>query len=68
MGIRACFVDVMEGLRFHMDVQFCAAGEENCWAAYNAKYISKFSDSWSDEVLDDDTGMTGDATAAAVLT
>eukprot|EP00973_Karenia_brevis_P082608 11451829-Karenia_brevis.AAC.1 len=68
LGIRGYFCDVLEGLQgCHLDVQFAAAGTENCWASYTNTYVSKMSDQWSDDLLNDDNGMSGDATAAAVL-
>ena len=63
-GIRACFVDLFEGLRgSHQDVQ--VADPCKLLLAYVAKYASKFSDSFLGELLCDDAD--GDSVAASVL-
>ena len=64
-GLRAYVKDVMEGLRCHQDIQFDCEG--GALRAYLAKYVPKFSDSITDDILDDEAQLGGDATAAGVL-
>lgn len=62
-GLRPYFVSIMEALRCHQDFQF--ANDNEALAAYVAKYVSKFSDSNSDEWLND--AAEGNVIAATVL-
>ena len=63
-GVRAFFVELMEVLRCHQDLQF-AGHDVGLLRAYVAKYVSKFSDSASDEWLNDDA--VASTIAATVL-
>ena len=51
-GLRGFLVDIMDTLRCHQDFQFCdgSAFLQN----YLVKYVSKFSDSMTDDILNDD--------------
>eukprot|EP00438_Fugacium_kawagutii_P034296 Skav200083 [mRNA] locus=scaffold3273:976:3521:+ [translate_table: standard] len=62
-GLRAYFISIMEALRCHQDFQF--ADEEQALALYVAKYVAKFSDSNSDEWLND--AAEGNVIAVTVL-
>ena len=62
-GLRPYFVDIMEALRCHQDLQF--ADDDGALRAYVAKYVSKFSDSNQDERLND--AAQGNSIAATVL-
>ena len=59
-GLRAYLPDVMEALKCHQDIQL--ADDEGALRSYVAKYVSKFSDSASDEWLNDNAGATSIAT------
>ena len=50
-GLRAYFVEVMDALKCHQDVTMCDSN--SALQAYVAKYASKFSDSSSEEWLND---------------
>ena len=63
LGIRAYFLDIMEGVPCHQDVQEC--DDDGALRAYLVKYPVKFSDSASDEWFNDAHG--GDAIAQTVL-
>ena len=63
-GVRGYFPDVMEVTKCHQDVQVESHGQQN-YAAYTAKYAPKFSDSFHQELLNDDAD--GNSIAASVL-
>ena len=65
-GLRGYIPQVMEALRCHQDLQYDNSGKG--MTAYVVKYVPKFSDAATDELLDDDAEMNGDETAAAILT
>ena len=65
-GLRGYVPTVMEAFRCHQDLQFDSSG--GSFRAYLVKYVPKFSDAATDELLDDDAEMNGDETAAAILT
>eukprot|EP00971_Amphidinium_carterae_P214669 4260031-Amphidinium_carterae.1 len=56
MGLRAYIIDIMEALKCHQD--FHLANDDGALRAYVTKYVSKFSDSASDEWLNDAAGAT----------
>ena len=62
-GLRPYFIDIMEALRCHQDLQY--ADDDGALRAYVAKYVSKFSDSNQDEWLND--AADGNCMAATVL-
>ena len=62
-GLRPYFMDVMETLRCHQDLQ--VANDDGALRAYVTKYVSKFSDSNQQEWLND--SAEGNAIAATVL-
>ena len=62
-GLRAYFVDIMEACLSHQD--FLEADSEVGLGNYNAKYLSKFSDSLIEESLNDDAAAN--SMAATVL-
>ncbi len=64
LGIRAYFPAIMEVTKCHQDVQVDATGQNNL-AAYTAKYAPKFSDSFREDLLNDDADAN--SVAAAVL-
>ena len=47
------------------DVQYST--DNAAFTSYVAKYVAKFSDAFAGEILADDAGLNGDATAAAIL-
>eukprot|EP00971_Amphidinium_carterae_P334233 6469387-Amphidinium_carterae.1 len=59
-GLRAFNADIMEALKCHQDIQF--ADDKGALRAYVTKYVSKFSDSASDEWLNDFAHATSIAT------
>lgn len=63
-GIRAFFIDIMEVLKCHQDLQM-ADDNAGLLRAYVTKYISNFSDSAQDEWLNDAASAT--SMAASVL-
>ena len=65
-GVRAWVDVLLEGLNgSHQDLQFRL--DDSNLAAYVAKYVPKFSDGMTNDFLDDDSGLSGDATAAGIL-
>jgi len=64
-GRRAYATIPMEGAPCHQDLQYDSDG--GAFRAYLTKYVSKFSDAATDEILGEDSDMGGDATAAAIL-
>lgn len=63
-GTRGFFVPTLEATKYHQDVQVEGEGQSN-YAAYMAKYSSKFSDSFYEELLNDDADAN--SVAASVL-
>ena len=61
MGLRAYIVDILDALKCHQSFDV-ATNDAKDWVSYLAKYLSKFSDSASDEWLDDDQDATSMAT------
>eukprot|EP00973_Karenia_brevis_P089636 12398771-Karenia_brevis.AAC.1 len=55
----------MKAKKCHQDLQFSRYDES--FHCYTMKYLPKMSDSWSDDILCDDSGLDGDSTAAAIL-
>eukprot|EP00438_Fugacium_kawagutii_P000653 Skav222305 [mRNA] locus=scaffold1249:3867:8406:+ [translate_table: standard] len=62
-GLRPYFLSIMDALRCHQDFQF--ADDDQALALYVAKYVAKFSDSNSEEWLND--AAEGNVIAVTVL-
>ena len=65
LGLRAYVPALMEANPCHFDLQYTADG--TAFRTYLVKYVPKFSDAATDDILDAGSDMRGNETAAAIL-